>query len=48
VVNEELRWIFQPFTPKQIPSAESSYYNILSADGKFWGCILVLAAWLAD
>jgi hypothetical protein len=48
VLNNVLRWVLQPLTLKQHPSAESGYYNVLCADRNFRDCKLVLAAWLAD
>jgi len=48
ILKNILRWVLQPLTFKQNPSAKSVYYNILCADGYFSGCKHVLAAWLAD
>jgi hypothetical protein len=48
VLNEVLRRLLQPLTFKHNPGAESGYYNVLCADGKFRCCKPVLAAWLAD
>jgi len=48
VLNEVSRWVLQPLTFEQNPSAESGYYNFLCADGNFRRCKPVLAAWLAD
>jgi hypothetical protein len=48
VLNEVLRRLLQPPTFKQYPSAGSSNYNVLCADGNFRRCNPVLAAWLAD
>jgi len=46
VLNKVLRWLLQPLTFKQYPSARSGYYNVLCADGNFRRCKPVLAAWL--
>ena len=35
VLNEVLRWVLQPLTFGQHPSAKSGYYNVLCADGNF-------------
>jgi len=48
VLNEVLRRVLQPLTFKLNPSAESGYYNVLCADGKFRRCNPVLAALIAD
>jgi hypothetical protein len=47
-MNEVLGPVHQPLTFKQNPSVDSGYDNILSADGNFSRCKLVLAALLAD
>jgi hypothetical protein len=44
VLNEVLRQVLQPLTLKLNPSAESGYYNVLSADGNFRRCKPVLPA----
>jgi hypothetical protein len=48
VLNEILWRLLQLITIKHTPSAKSGYYNVLGADGNFWRCKPVLAAWLAD
>jgi hypothetical protein len=48
VLNQVLRWVLQPLTFEQTPSAESGYYNVLCGDGNFRRCKPILAAWLAD
>jgi len=48
VLNEILQWVLKLLTLKQIPGAESWYYNFLCADGNFRHCKLVSTAWLAD
>jgi hypothetical protein len=48
VLNEVQRRVLQPLKYKQIPNAESWYYNVLCADGNFRRCKPVFAAWLAD
>jgi len=48
VLNEVLQQVFQRLSIKQIPSAESQYYNVLFADGNFRHWKLVFAASLAD
>jgi len=48
VLNQVLLQVLQPLTFKQNPSAQSGYYNVLSADGNSRHCKRVLAAWLAD
>jgi len=47
VLNEVLRWVLQPLTYRQNPSAESGHWNVLCADGNFRHCKPVSAAWLA-
>ena len=47
-LNKVLRWVLQPLTFEQNPSAQSGYYNVLSTDGNFRHCKPVFAAWLAD
>jgi len=44
VPNDVLRWVLRPLTFKYNPSAESMYYNVLSAGGNFRLCKPVLAA----
>ena len=48
VLNEVLRRVLHRFTFEQNPTTESGHYNVLCADGNFWRCKPVLAAWLAD
>ena len=48
MLNEVLWWVLQPLSFKQHPSAESSYFSILCADGNFRHCQPGFAAWLAD
>jgi hypothetical protein len=48
VLNEALWQVLQPLTFIRNPSAESRYHKVLCADGNFWRCKPVLAAWLAD